>query len=308
MADDRLTIFDTTLRDGEQAPGFSLRIDEKLKMARQLAALGRGHHRGRVPDRVGGRRRGRAPDRDERRRSGDCRARALPPGRHRARRLGARRRRRARRIHIFIATSDLHLERKLRMSREACLEAAVAAVRQARDVHRRRAVLGGGRDAQRSGLPLPRRRGGHPRRRTTINLPDTVGYRHPDEIAAFFTAIVTRVPNARPGDLQHALPRRPRSGGRQHARRAHRRRAAGRVHDQRHRRARRQRVARRNGDGDARARRLACRSTTGDRHARDLRRRASCSPRSPARRCRPTRRSSAATRSRTKPAFTRTAC
>src|SRR4051812_16303817 len=40
MAGDRLTIFDTTLRDGEQAPGFSLRIDEKLKMAHQLRALG----------------------------------------------------------------------------------------------------------------------------------------------------------------------------------------------------------------------------------------------------------------------------
>ena len=39
MSGDRLTIFDTTLRDGEQAPGFSLRIDEKLKMARQLRAL-----------------------------------------------------------------------------------------------------------------------------------------------------------------------------------------------------------------------------------------------------------------------------
>ena len=40
MSTDRLTIFDTTLRDGEQAPGFSMRIDEKLKLARQLATLG----------------------------------------------------------------------------------------------------------------------------------------------------------------------------------------------------------------------------------------------------------------------------
>jgi 2-isopropylmalate synthase len=40
MSGNRLTIFDTTLRDGEQAPGFSLRIDEKLKMARQLRTLG----------------------------------------------------------------------------------------------------------------------------------------------------------------------------------------------------------------------------------------------------------------------------
>src|ERR1700750_3315368 len=40
MPSERLTIFDTTLRDGEQAPGFSMRIDEKLKLARQLATLG----------------------------------------------------------------------------------------------------------------------------------------------------------------------------------------------------------------------------------------------------------------------------
>src|ERR671927_949260 len=40
MTADRLIIFDTTLRDGEQAPGFSMRIDEKLRMARQLAKLG----------------------------------------------------------------------------------------------------------------------------------------------------------------------------------------------------------------------------------------------------------------------------
>ena len=40
MSGNRLTIFDTTLRDGEQAPGFSLRIDEKLALARQLRTLG----------------------------------------------------------------------------------------------------------------------------------------------------------------------------------------------------------------------------------------------------------------------------
>ena len=40
MPAERLILFDTTLRDGEQAPGFSMHIDEKLKLARQLAALG----------------------------------------------------------------------------------------------------------------------------------------------------------------------------------------------------------------------------------------------------------------------------
>ena len=40
MAVDRLVIFDTTLRDGEQAPGFSLRVEEKMRMAKQLELLG----------------------------------------------------------------------------------------------------------------------------------------------------------------------------------------------------------------------------------------------------------------------------
>ena len=40
MSTNRLTIFDTTLRDGEQAPGFSMRVQEKLTLARQLATLG----------------------------------------------------------------------------------------------------------------------------------------------------------------------------------------------------------------------------------------------------------------------------
>ena len=63
----------------------------------------------------------------------------------------------------------------------------MAAVALARQSHRRRAVLGRGRDAQRSGLPLPRDRSGDQgRARTTINLPDTVGYSTPDEIGDFF--------------------------------------------------------------------------------------------------------------------------
>ena len=64
------------------------------------------------------------------------------------------------RIHTFIATSDLHLQAKLRMTREQCLEAAVDAVRYARQHTVRRAVLGRRRHAQRHRLPVPRRRGG----------------------------------------------------------------------------------------------------------------------------------------------------
>src|SRR5688572_20062735 len=128
----RLTVFDTTLRDGEQAPGFSMRIDEKLKLARKLASLGvdvieagfpiaseadaeavrmiATHVRGPV---IAALARCRAADVE---RAGW----ALAPAPRR-------------RIHVFIATSDLHLERKLRISRQQCLDAAVAAVRMARE-------------------------------------------------------------------------------------------------------------------------------------------------------------------------------
>ena len=67
-----------------------------------------------------------------------------------------------RRIHVFIATSDLHLERKLRMTREAVPRRRGRRGPSRAALHRRRAVLGGGRDPQRPGLPVPGHRGGHP--------------------------------------------------------------------------------------------------------------------------------------------------
>jgi 2-isopropylmalate synthase len=196
MASDRLTIFDTTLRDGEQAPGFSLRIDEKLRLARQLAALGvdiieagfpiaseadaeavrmvATHVQGPV---IAGLARCAPADID---RAGW----ALSPA--------ARRR-----IHVFIATSDLHLERKLRMSREQCLDAAVAAVHRARRFTTD--IQFSAEDATRSDLGFLCRviqeviSAGC----TTVNLPDTVGFSTPDEIGEFFRTILARVPNAR---------------------------------------------------------------------------------------------------------------
>jgi 2-isopropylmalate synthase len=195
MSRERLTIFDTTLRDGEQAPGFSMRIDEKLKLARQLTRLGvdiieagfpiasesdaeavrmvATHIRGPV---VAALARCNAADIDRA-------AWALAPA--------ARRR-----IHVFIATSDLHLERKLRMSREACLQAAMAAVRQAKQYTDD--VQFSAEDATRSDPDFLWRvveaviQSGA----TTINLPDTVGYSTPDEISAFFRRLIERVPSS----------------------------------------------------------------------------------------------------------------
>src|SRR5262249_4890649 len=128
---DRLLIFDTTLRDGEQAPGFSMRIDEKVKLAAQLEALGvdileAGFPIASEADAEAVRRVAQVVERPvvaalARCAPGDVdrAAWALTPARRS-------------RIHTFIATSDLHLNRKLRMTREACLEAATSSVARAR--------------------------------------------------------------------------------------------------------------------------------------------------------------------------------
>jgi 2-isopropylmalate synthase len=195
MANNRIRIFDTTLRDGEQAPGFSMRTAEKLRVARQLSTLGvdiieagfpiasdadaeavrmiATHVRGPV---IGALARCSAVDID---RAGW----ALAPAERR-------------RIHVFIATSDLHLERKLRMTRQACIDSAIAAVRHARKYTDD--VQFSAEDATRSDPAFLWRvceaviQAGA----TTINLPDTVGYSTPDEIRAFFKGIINQVPSS----------------------------------------------------------------------------------------------------------------
>ena len=195
MSCNRLTIFDTTLRDGEQAPGFSLRIDEKLKLARQLRTLGvdiieagfpiaseadaeavrmvSTHVRGPV---IAALARCNARDIEKA-------AWALEPAP-------------LRRIHVFIATSDLHLERKLRMSRDECLRVAMSAVRLARN--HTDDVQFSAEDATRSDpdflcqiIEAVIQSGAK-----TINLPDTVGYSTPDEVAEFFRSVIARVPSS----------------------------------------------------------------------------------------------------------------
>ncbi|HET7697471.1 MAG TPA: 2-isopropylmalate synthase [Vicinamibacterales bacterium] len=195
MSGNRLTIFDTTLRDGEQAPGFSLRIDEKLKMARQLKTLGvdiieagfpiaseadaeavraiSTHVRGPVIAALA-----RCHSKDVERA-----AWALTPAPRR-------------RIHVFIATSDLHLERKLRISRDECLRVAMAAVRLARNYTDD--VQFSAEDATRTDpdflwqmIEAVIQAGAK-----TINLPDTVGYSTPDEVSSFFQKVIARVPSS----------------------------------------------------------------------------------------------------------------
>ena len=194
-ASNRLVIFDTTLRDGEQAPGFSLRVDEKLRMARQLEALGvdvleAGFPIASEADAEAVRTIARTLERTTiaalaRCAAGDIdrAAWALEPAPRR-------------RIHTFIATSDLHLSRKLNMSRDECVAAAVAAVTRARGYTDD--VEFSAEDATRSDADFLCRviEAVIDAGATTINLPDTVGYSTPDEIAAFFTDVIGRVPNA----------------------------------------------------------------------------------------------------------------
>jgi 2-isopropylmalate synthase len=195
MSDQRVKVFDTTLRDGEQAPGFSLRVPEKLQLARQLDRLGVDIIEAGFPI-------------------------ASPADAEAVRRISAEVRRpviaalarchradleaaaasiapAARgRIHTFIATSDLHLQAKLRISREQCLETAVDSVRFARQ--QTDDVQFSAEDATRSDLDFLCRivEAVITAGATTINLPDTVGVATPEETREFFTTIRTRVPNA----------------------------------------------------------------------------------------------------------------
>ena len=194
-AQSNVVIFDTTLRDGEQAPGFSMDVPTKVRMARALDALGvdiieAGFPIASPADSEATRQvatdvrrpiiaalaRCRPADIDEA-------ARALEPAERK-------------RIHTFLATSDLHLERKLRITREACLEATVTCVGRARQ--HTDDVEFSAEDATRSDRDFLCRvvEGVIAAGATTINLPDTVGYGTPEETREFFEQIRQRVPNA----------------------------------------------------------------------------------------------------------------
>jgi 2-isopropylmalate synthase len=191
----RVTVFDTTLRDGEQAPGFSMDVASKLAMAHSLDALGVDIIEAGFPIAspadseavrqiaVGVRRPVIAALARTRRQDIEEAARSLTPAQRS-------------RIHTFLATSDLHLTAKLRISRDECLQSAVDAVKLARRFTDD--VEFSAEDATRSDRDFLCRvieaviAAGC----TTVNLPDTVGYGTPDETRDFFAAIIGRVPNA----------------------------------------------------------------------------------------------------------------
>jgi 2-isopropylmalate synthase len=191
MRTDRVRIFDTTLRDGEQAPGCTLRLAEKLAVAEQLVRLGVDIIEAGFPAASAGeaaavaavaRRAGssdgpvicglaRATAADI-----DICARAIEPATRP-------------RIHTFIATSDLHLEHKLHLTREQVLAQVGTAVARARALVDD--VEFSAEDASRSDPAFVCEvfRTAMDAGATTLNVPDTVGYATPEEYAALVASV-----------------------------------------------------------------------------------------------------------------------
>jgi len=191
---DRVAIFDTTLRDGEQSPGCSMNLEEKLRMARQLDALGVDIIEAGFPI---------ASDDDfaaVREVAKTCRrpviaalCRTTPEDIERAWEALSHAARA--RIHTFVATSDIHLQYKLQKSREEVLEMSCQAVRLAKSFTDD--VEFSAEDATRSDLDYLCQviaavidEGA-----TVVNIPDTVGYTIPSEYTHIIETLKARVPN-----------------------------------------------------------------------------------------------------------------
>ncbi|HEX6859902.1 MAG TPA: 2-isopropylmalate synthase [Caulobacteraceae bacterium] len=192
---DHVVIFDTTMRDGEQSPGASMSLDEKLELAKILEEMGvdvieagfpiasngdfeavREIARIVTESTVCGLARAAAADIDR------CAEAIRPAARGR--------------IHTFLSTSPVHMKYKLQMEPEQVLEAVTRSVTHARNLCED--VEWSAEDATRTEREFLYRcveaaiRAGA----TTINLPDTVGYSYPDEYAAMFRDVIEKVPGA----------------------------------------------------------------------------------------------------------------
>lgn len=203
--DDVVVIFDTTLRDGEQSPGATLNVEEKLEIARQLSRLGvdiceagfpiasQGDFDAvrRIAEEVGplteGRKSGqpmviaglaRANETDIKR-AYDA-VKAAP--RHR--------------IHTFLATSDIHLQFKLKIDREECIDQVITAVTYAKSLCDD--VEFSPEDAGRSDPDFLVQVLGEAIKAgaTTLNIPDTVGYTTPEEFGWLIKYLIEKTPNS----------------------------------------------------------------------------------------------------------------
>ena len=194
MANNRITIFDTTLRDGEQAPGCSMNLEEKLRVAALLEEMGVDVIEAGFPIASNGDFESvqkiaqqaktaiicglaRATKNDIQR----CADAVKPAPRHR--------------IHTFISTSPLHMKFKLQMEPEAVLQAVTDSVTFARSLVDD--VEWSAEDGSRTEHDFLCRtvEAAIAAGATTINIPDTVGYAVPDEYAALIAMLINRVPN-----------------------------------------------------------------------------------------------------------------
>jgi 2-isopropylmalate synthase len=185
---DSVRIFDTTLRDGEQSPGFSMNTEEKIRMARQLARLGVDVIEAGFPIASRGDLEAVRQVAQEVR---DVPVAALARAKKEdvsaaieALELAA-----APRLHVFLATSDLHLTVKLNITREQALEAIAAMIRYGRQHVGE--VEFSAEDAGRTDIDFLCQvcRTAVDAGATILNLPDTVGYAVPEEYAAMFTSV-----------------------------------------------------------------------------------------------------------------------
>jgi 2-isopropylmalate synthase len=194
---DTVRIFDTTLRDGEQSPGFSMNTGEKLRFARQLETLGVDIVEAGFPIASKG-------DFEAVRAVARELRDSTVAGLARARRedieaaLGAVEPAAHPRVHVFLATSDLHLKHKLRITRAEALDSIGSMVAFARA--RCPDIEFSAEDASRSdpeflgeAFTVAADAGA-----TTLNAPDTVGYTTPEEYGALFGRLRARLGD-RPG-------------------------------------------------------------------------------------------------------------
>ena len=193
MTDERIRIFDTTLRDGEQAPGCSMTLREKLRVARALAdlrvdiieagfpAASPGDFEavkaiaGEIPGPV------------------ICGlARCNPDDIEKVHKAVSAAKRH--RIHVFVATSEIHRQHKLRMAKEEIIKSAVGAIRMARELCDD--VEFSPEDASRTELPYLAEvvTAAIEAGATTVNIPDTVGYTVPAEFDELFRYLKANVP------------------------------------------------------------------------------------------------------------------
>ncbi len=195
MSKDKLIIFDTTLRDGEQSPGASMTQDEKLRIAKALEKLRVDVIEAGFPIASPGDFQAVQEIARTIKQSTVCGlARALEKDIKKA--AEALKEAASGRIHTFIASSPIHIKNKLRMTPDQVLEQAVAAVRLARQYTDD--VEFSPEDAGRSEIDFLCRlvESTIAAGAKTINIPDTVGYSMPEQFGNLISTLLEKVPNA----------------------------------------------------------------------------------------------------------------